>query len=314
MKTLLAPGLKARMLGIEGWYSTNILGNRDGEVLDDPESLKTKEVSKLGVLDNILQPHLHPDLYGNVYHKVQINYYPPRGDNKEGWDNVDIFGWLGYQMQIKVNFLCRDSILAAPVVLDLALFLDLAQRSGMKGVQEWLSFYWKSPHDRARAVPRARRVHPADEAEEHAPAPARRGPHHAPRASSTTTEARSLDVTRPSRVASASRAWVDGGLEPRPEILRQDDGRRRQHRDQHRHQLGVGHPRPGHRRHLQPRLLGHPGAGRAAVQRAVGRDRIEVVLARHVAGQRIDDVRRPATQARVAEPLAARQARGVASC
>ena len=145
MKTLLAPGLKARMLGIEGWYSTNILGNRDGEVLDDPESLKTKEVSKLGVLDNILQPHLHPDLYGNVYHKVQINYYPPRGDNKEGWDNVDIFGWLGYQMQIKVNFLCRDSILAAPVVLDLALFLDLAQRSGMKGVQEWLSFYWKSP-------------------------------------------------------------------------------------------------------------------------------------------------------------------------
>jgi len=145
MKTLLAPGLKARMLGIEGWYSTNILGNRDGEVLDDPESLKTKEVSKLGVLDAILQPHLHPDLYGHVYHKVQINYYPPRGDNKEGWDNVDIFGWLGYQMQIKVNFLCRDSILAAPVVLDLALFLDLAQRSGMKGVQEWLSFYWKSP-------------------------------------------------------------------------------------------------------------------------------------------------------------------------
>ena len=145
MKTLLAPGLKARMLGIEGWYSTNILGNRDGEVLDDPESLKTKEVSKLGVLDNILQPHLHPDLYGNVYHKVEINYYPPRGDNKEGWDNVDIFGWLGYQMQIKINFLCRDSILAAPVVLDLALFLDLAQRSGMKGVQEWLSFYWKSP-------------------------------------------------------------------------------------------------------------------------------------------------------------------------
>ena len=145
MKTLLAPGLKARMLGIEGWYSTNILGNRDGEVLDDPESLKTKEVSKLGVLDNILQPHLHPDLYGNVYHKVQINYYPPRGDNKEGWDNVDIFGWLGYQMQIKINFLCRDSILAAPVVLDLALFLDLAQRSGMKGIQEWLSFYWKSP-------------------------------------------------------------------------------------------------------------------------------------------------------------------------
>jgi myo-inositol-1-phosphate synthase len=145
MKTLLAPGLKARLLGLEGWYSTNILGNRDGEVLDDPESLKSKEVSKLGVLDQILQPHLYPDLYGNVYHKVQINYYPPRGDNKEGWDNVDIFGWLGYPMQIKVNFLCRDSILAAPVVLDLALFLDLAHRSGMKGIQEWLSFYWKSP-------------------------------------------------------------------------------------------------------------------------------------------------------------------------
>jgi myo-inositol-1-phosphate synthase len=145
MKTLLAPGLKARMLGIEGWYSTNILGNRDGEVLDDPESLKTKEVSKLGVLDQILQPNLYPELYGQVYHKVQINYYPPRGDAKEGWDNVDIFGWMGYPMQIKINFLCRDSILAAPVVLDLALFLDLAQRSGMKGIQEWLSFYWKSP-------------------------------------------------------------------------------------------------------------------------------------------------------------------------
>jgi myo-inositol-1-phosphate synthase len=145
MKTLLAPGLKARMLGIEGWYSTNILGNRDGEVLDDPESLKTKEVSKLGVLDQILQPHLYPDLYGSVYHKVQIAYYPPRGDNKEGWDNIDIFGWMGYPMQIKINLLVRDSILAAPVVLDLALFLDLAQRSGMRGIQEWLSFYWKSP-------------------------------------------------------------------------------------------------------------------------------------------------------------------------
>ncbi len=145
IKTMMAPGLKARMLGIEGWYSTNILGNRDGEVLDDPESLKTKEVSKLGVLDQILQPHLYPDLYGKLYHKVQINYYPPRGDAKEGWDNVDITGWMGYPMQIKINFLCRDSILAAPVVLDLALFLDLAQRSGMKGIQEWLSFYWKSP-------------------------------------------------------------------------------------------------------------------------------------------------------------------------
>jgi myo-inositol-1-phosphate synthase len=145
MKTLLAPGLKARLLGIEGWYSTNILGNRDGEVLDDPESLKTKEVSKLGVLDQILQPHLYPELYEKLCHVVRINYYPPRGDNKEGWDNVDIFGWLGYPMQIKINFLCRDSILAAPVVLDLALFLDLAARAGMKGIQEWLSFYWKSP-------------------------------------------------------------------------------------------------------------------------------------------------------------------------
>ncbi len=145
MKTILAPGLKARLLGLDGWFSTNILGNRDGEVLDDPASFRTKEESKLGVLDYILQPHLYPDLYGNFYHKVRINYYPPRGDNKEGWDNIDIFGWLGYPMQIKVDFLCRDSILAAPIVLDLALFMDLAQRSGMKGTQEWLSFYFKSP-------------------------------------------------------------------------------------------------------------------------------------------------------------------------
>jgi myo-inositol-1-phosphate synthase len=145
MKTLLAPGFKARLLGVEGWYSTNILGNRDGEVLDDPEAFKSKEVSKKGVLDYILQPNLYPDLYANLHHVVRINYYPPRGDNKEGWDNIDIFGWMGYQMQIKVNFLCRDSILAAPIVLDLALFLDLAQRSGMRGIQEWLSFYWKSP-------------------------------------------------------------------------------------------------------------------------------------------------------------------------
>jgi myo-inositol-1-phosphate synthase len=145
LKTLIAPGLKARLLGVEGWYSTNILGNRDGEVLDDPESFKTKEVSKLGALEHILQPHLYPELYGNIFHAVRINYYPPRGDNKEGWDNIDIFGWMGYQMQIKINFLCRDSILAAPLVLDLALFLDLAQRCGMSGVQEWLSFYWKSP-------------------------------------------------------------------------------------------------------------------------------------------------------------------------
>jgi myo-inositol-1-phosphate synthase len=145
MKTSLAPAFKARLLGVSGWYSTNILGNRDGEVLDDPESFKSKEVSKLGALEHILQPHLYPDLYRNMYHSVHINYYPPRGDNKEGWDNIDIFGWMGYPMQIKVNFLCRDSILAAPVVLDLALFMDLAQRAGMHGIQEWLSFYWKSP-------------------------------------------------------------------------------------------------------------------------------------------------------------------------
>ncbi len=145
MKTILAPGFKARYLGIEGWYSTNILGNRDGEVLDDPESFKSKEVSKLGVLEQVLQPHLYPDLYGNMSHVVRINYYPPRGDNKEGWDNIDIFGWLGYKMQIKIDFLCRDSILAAPIVLDLALFMDLASRSGMSGTQEWLSFFFKSP-------------------------------------------------------------------------------------------------------------------------------------------------------------------------
>ncbi len=145
MKTILAPGFKARLLGMNGWFSTNILGNRDGEVLDDPESFKTKEESKLSVLGTILQPELYPDLYGNLYHKVRINYYPPRGDNKEGWDNIDIFGWLGMPMQIKVDFLCRDSILAAPIVLDLALFLDLAGRAGMGGIQEWLSFYFKSP-------------------------------------------------------------------------------------------------------------------------------------------------------------------------
>jgi myo-inositol-1-phosphate synthase len=145
MKTILAPGLKARMLGLDGWYSTNILGNRDGEVLDDPESFKTKEESKLSVLEHILQPEVYPELYKDFSHVVRINYYPPRGDNKEGWDNIDIFGWLGYKMQIKIDFLCRDSILAAPLCLDLALFLDLAQRSGMKGVQEWLSFYFKAP-------------------------------------------------------------------------------------------------------------------------------------------------------------------------
>jgi myo-inositol-1-phosphate synthase len=145
IKTILAPGFKARLLGMDGWFSTNILGNRDGEVLDDPESFKTKEESKLGALEYILQPKLYPSLYGKIHHKVRINYYPPRGDNKEGWDNIDIFGWLGYPMQIKVDFLCRDSILAAPIVLDLVLFLDLAKRAGMRGIQEWLSFYFKSP-------------------------------------------------------------------------------------------------------------------------------------------------------------------------
>ena len=148
MKTILAPGFKARMLGLNGWFSTNILGNRDGEVLDDPGSFKTKEESKLSVLEHILQPELYPELYGKICHKVRINYYPPRGDNKEGWDNIDIFGWLGYPMQIKVDFLCRDSILAAPIVLDVVLFMDLAQRSAELrgiGIQEWLSFYFKSP-------------------------------------------------------------------------------------------------------------------------------------------------------------------------
>ncbi len=145
MKTILAPGLKARALAVNGWFSTNILGNRDGEVLDDPDNFKTKEVSKLGVLEEIFEPDLYPELYKDFYHKVRINYYPPRGDNKEGWDNIDISGWLNYPMQIKIDFLCRDSILAAPIVLDLAIFLDLSKRAGMSGIQEWLSFYLKSP-------------------------------------------------------------------------------------------------------------------------------------------------------------------------
>jgi myo-inositol-1-phosphate synthase len=153
VKTVLAPMLKTRMLGLQGWYSTNILGNRDGEVLDDPDSFRTKEESKLGVLEHILQPSLYPQLYGDVAHKVRINYYPPRGDSKESWDNIDIFGWLGYPMQIKVDFLCRDSILAAPLVLDLVLFTDLAQRAGLKGVQEWLSFYFKSPQHAPSVYP-----------------------------------------------------------------------------------------------------------------------------------------------------------------
>jgi myo-inositol-1-phosphate synthase len=153
MKTILAPGLKARSLGIRGWFSTNILGNRDGEVLDDPDNFKTKEVSKLGVLEEILEPSKQPELYGDLYHKVRINYYPPHGDNKEGWDNIDIRGWLDYPMQIKIDFLCRDSILAAPIVLDLAIFLDLAARAEMSGIQEWLSFYFKSPQTKKGLVP-----------------------------------------------------------------------------------------------------------------------------------------------------------------
>jgi myo-inositol-1-phosphate synthase len=153
MKTILAPGFKARLLGLRGWYSVNILGNRDGEVLDDPESFRSKEVSKLGVLDHILQPDLYRELYGDLVHRVRIDYYRPRGDSKEGWDNIDLFGWLGYPMQMKVNFLCRDSILAAPVVLDLALWLDLAQRAGFRGTQEWLSFYFKSPMTAANLYP-----------------------------------------------------------------------------------------------------------------------------------------------------------------
>ena len=153
IKTIVAPGLKARLLGVAGWYSTNILGNRDGEVLDDPESFKTKEESKKSVLDYIFQPHLYPGLYDDLHHVVRINYYPPRGDNKEGWDNIDLVGWLGYPMQLKINFLCRDSILAAPIVLDTALFLDLAKRADMSGIQEWLSFYFKSPMHAAGLYP-----------------------------------------------------------------------------------------------------------------------------------------------------------------
>jgi len=153
IKSVIAPGLKARLLGVNGWYSTNILGNRDGEVLDDPESFKTKEESKKGLLDYIFQANLYPDLYGHLHHVVRINYYPPRGDNKEGWDNIDLVGWLGYEMQLKINFLCRDSILAAPIVLDLVLFLDLARRSGLSGIQEWLSFYWKSPQHAPTVYP-----------------------------------------------------------------------------------------------------------------------------------------------------------------
>ena len=181
MKTVLAPMLKARMLGVNGWYSTNILGNRDGEVLDDPETFKTKEESKLGVLEYILQPDLYPELYGDIYHKVRINYYPPRGDNKEGWDNIDIFGWLGYPMQIKIDFLCRDSILAAPLVLDLALFMDLAQARRHEGHPGVALVLLQEPPARRHGLPRARPLHPADEAQEHPPLADGRGADHAPR-------------------------------------------------------------------------------------------------------------------------------------
>ena len=182
IKTVIAPGLKARLIGVKGWYSTNILGNRDGEVLDDPESFKTKEESKKSVLDYILQPDLYPELYKDLCHVVRINYYPPRGDNKEGWDNIDIVGWLGYPMQLKINFLCRDSILAAPIVLDLVLFLDLAARAGMSGIQEWLSFYFKSPMHARGLYPEHDLFIQLDEAEEHAALPQGRGADHAPRA------------------------------------------------------------------------------------------------------------------------------------
>ena len=194
MKTILAPGLKARMLGLQGWFSTNILGNRDGEVLDEPSNFRTKEESKLSVLDVILRQDLHPELYGDYVHRVSIHYYPPRGDNKEGWDNIDVFGWLGYPMQIKINFLCRDSILAAPLVLDLALFLDLAQpgrHARRPGVAVLLL---QEPADRARPLPGARPLHPAHEAEEHPPPSARRGADHPPRA-------RVLRLSRPFRLA-----------------------------------------------------------------------------------------------------------------
>ena len=179
MKTILAPGLKSRMLGLDGWYSTNILGNRDGEVLDDPENFKSKEVSKLSVLEHIFQPETYPDLYGNFSHVVRINYYPPRGDNKEGWDNIDIFGWLGYKMQIKIDFLCRDSILAAPLALDLALFMDLAQRAKMKGRPGMAVVLFQSAADRSGPVSRARSFYSAHEAQKHAAAPAGRGIDHA---------------------------------------------------------------------------------------------------------------------------------------
>ena len=206
MKTVLAPAFKARMIGVNGWFSTNILGNRDGEVLDEPHSFKTKEESKLGSLEYIFQPDLYPDLYSDIYHKIRINYYPPRGDEKEAWDNIDIFGWLGYPMQLKVNFLCRDSILAAPIALDLVLFLDLAKRTPelrSLGIQEWLSFYLKSPQTAEGTVSGARSLHPVDEAQEHAAPHHGRGPDHAPGAGV-------LRLSRPASPVRCSLATIDG--------------------------------------------------------------------------------------------------------
>ena len=220
IKTIIAPGLKARLLGVDGWYSTNILGNRDGEVLDDPESFKTKEESKKSVLDYILQPHLYPELYSDLHHVVRINYYPPRGDNKEGWDNIDLVGWLGYPMQLKINFLCRDSILAAPIVLDVALFLDLAKRAGMSRHPGVAVVLLQEPDARARALSGARPVHPADEAEEHAALHARRGAHHAPRARVLRLRRASCRTGRPrTSAAGISAAGSRPALHRRPERL-----------------------------------------------------------------------------------------------
>ncbi len=220
MKTILAPGLKARMLGLDGWFSTNILGNRDGEVLDEPANFRTKEESKLSVLDVILRQDLHPELYGDYVHKVSIHYYPPRGDNKEGWDNIDVFGWLGYPMQIKINFLCRDSILAAPLVLDLALFLDLAQPRRHAGDPGMAVVLLQEPADRARPLPRARPVHPAHEAQEHPPPPARRGAHHPPRARVLRlTPRRPLDQRNPGRDGRNFHLLSDIGLDSTPAAL-----------------------------------------------------------------------------------------------
>ena len=214
MKTIVAPGLKARMLGLEGWYSTNILGNRDGEVLDDEKSLKSKEVTKLSVLNTILQPEKNPELYGDITHVVKINYYPPRGDSKEGWDNIDVFGWLGYPMQIKINFLARDSILAAPIVLDLALFLDLAHRAGMGGYPGVALFLLQEPDDPAGALPRTRPLHPTNEAEEHAPRDHGRRPYNPPRPRLLRVGARVKPPWRGTKVHFWSRRGMNPGDDP----------------------------------------------------------------------------------------------------